>query len=203
MASVLVLGCLACAGGGGDASPVFALVIFAVCALVTALELRPERLELMPTDGLCVVCRYDLAGLGAVGLCPECGSSFPRPRAVVTRTLVVLERRRGAMVLAAAGLMLLGATVPWLWSADGAMLRFEDLGWARRAAEAGVPDDAIRVMLSNRARARAGDLSALGALMMMMSFSPGWAWLGSRRWAMRMLLGHLLLAELALLMACG
>jgi len=90
VAAVLSLwaGCIAAAvpilflrGILGDAlaASLTILIVLATAVAVLWWSLRVAQRVDRAGDHLCPYCRYDLSGLGAAGVCPECGAEFNLP----------------------------------------------------------------------------------------------------------------------------
>jgi hypothetical protein len=89
-------------------------------------------------QGLCVVCRYDLAGLGEVPTCPECGRFYAEPpQETVTRYRFRRRAAAGAVTVLplSALLMTVGAQiVQAAYSAPPLLLGFSSQRVAKIAA---------------------------------------------------------------------
>lgn len=186
------MGCRAClASSGGDSSVAWAALT--LCSLVVLLRFRSAYREVWPTDGRCVTCRYDLAGLGASGLCPECGGSFPRARRVRRHTEVVLSRQRVVPVLIGWALAVLAVNLPLVTASNGVPLALPDVAWSLAEWWRGADAEVLDRMLRNRARARSRDPSARSTLLWIIAPSVLWALVPGRGRRIGLIVGHIAL----------
>lgn len=198
---VYLVGCL---GLWSDASSDWLLgsALFVVLATATVLRSRSEKMAVAQDDSTCVGCRYDLAGLGASGLCPECGLAFPAERQFVVRSTFSLDPRRTPAVRLAIALALAAAAMPpWMTASNGLPVALEDVGWAWQQTLAGTPHETLDLMLRNRAQARRGDRSAASFYILLAAPSVLWAFLPAPRWRLGAVAIHAAAAMLGVVLA--
>lgn len=178
---VPVLACSACVSGSVDWGWPVGLVTLLAGAALAAIRLRPETREVLLTEAACIGCSYDLTGLGASGLCPECGAAFPGFRRVVTRRVVVVLAHRVPAVLVGCGMTLAVVFEPWLYASNGRLLALPDIAFAWQQLAAGAPAETVDLLVRNRAQARSADPSAAATLFAALAPLPLLAFAGRLR----------------------